>query len=45
VAEVLGIVDQTSLGLIEVLRDRNKRVAEAAARSQAPRARTGTPQP
>jgi HEAT repeat protein len=37
VAEVLGIVgDQTSLGLLDVLlRDRNKAVAEAAARSQA----------
>jgi HEAT repeat protein len=36
VAEVLGIVgDQTSLGLVEVLmRDRNKTVADAAARSQ-----------
>lgn len=36
VAEVLGIVgDQTSLGLVEVLmRDRNRTVAEAAARSQ-----------
>lgn len=45
VAEVLGIVgDQTSLGLIEVLsRDKNRSVAEAAARSQArlvPRAGT-----
>jgi HEAT repeat protein len=37
VAEVLGIIgDQTSLGLLDVLsRDRNKAVAEAAARSQA----------
>jgi HEAT repeat protein len=37
VAEVLGIIgDQTSLGLLDVLsRDRNKAVADAAARSQA----------